>query len=63
MGLSFHDEVSMVKASIGSLRLEFANNPNSVMEAENISIVGQERRDDDYGDQFTPDSDIQVEKR
>lgn len=53
----------MVKASIGSLRLEFANNPNSVMEAENISIVGQERRDDDYGDQFTPDSDIQVEKR
>ena len=59
MGLSFHDESSMVEASIGSLR--FApdiSNPIS----EN-GIIDEERRHDDTEIQLSCDSDIQMVDR
>ena len=59
MGLSFHDESSMVEASIGSLR--FApdiSNPKS----EN-GIINEERRHDDTEIQLSCDSDIQMVDR
>ena len=59
MGLSFHDESSMVEASIGSLCFapDFAN-PIS----EN-GIIDEERRHDDSEIQLSSDSDIQMVDR
>ena len=59
MGLSFHDESSMVEASIGSLR--FARdiaNPIS----EN-GIIDEERRHDNSDIQLNDDSDIPMVDR
>ena len=59
MGLSFHDESSMVEASIGSLRFaQDIANPIS----EN-GIIDEERRHDDSGIQLGGDSDIQMVDR
>ena len=63
MGLSFHDEDSMVEASIGSLR--FAPNvPNSIPETWGINII-DERRNEDIEIQLSDDSesDIQMTDR
>ena len=56
MGLSFHNESSMVEASIGSLR--FAPHiSNPIPENE---IFNEERRHDDFETQLSDDSDIQM---
>ena len=54
MGLSFHDQTSLVEA-VGSLHISQDNNlsngphdPNVIPELETISI-GEERRDDGIG--------------
>ena len=59
MGLSFHDESSMVEASIGSLR--FAPDIPEPM-TEN-GIVDEERRHDDFDIQLSDQSDIQMVDR
>ena len=56
MGLSFHDESSMVEASIGSLR--FAPDIANLI-SEN-GIIDEERRHDDSEIQLSDDSDIQM---
>ena len=59
MGLSFHDESSMVEASIGSLR--FAPDiANPISENE---IIDEERRHDHFEIQLSGDSDIQMVDR
>ena len=59
MGLSFHDESSMVEASIGSLR--FAPDiENPISENE---IINEERRHDNSDIQLIGDSDIQMVDR
>jgi len=65
MGLSFHDENSMVEA-IDSGSLHFAHIDQSAMpEDGSIGIVSQERRgeEDDIGIQSSDDSDIQMAER
>ena len=59
MGLSFHDESSMVEASTGGLRF-VADDLNSVLENENFS---EERRHNDSEIQSSSDSDIQMVDR
>ena len=59
MGLSFHDESSMVEASIGSLR--FAPDIPEPM-TEN-GIVDEERRHEDFDIQLSDHSDIQMVDR
>ena len=60
MGLSFHDESSMVEASIGSLR--FAPDiPNQI--SENRGIIDEERRHDDSEIQLSDGSEIQMVDR
>ena len=59
MGLSFHDESSMVEASIGSLR--FA--PDIANPISENGIIDEERRHDDSGIQLSGDSDIQMVDR
>ena len=59
MGLSFHDETSMVDASIGSLRFAPAiENPIT----EN-GMIDEERRHDDSEIQLSSDSEIQMVDR
>ena len=64
MGLSFHDESSMVAASIGSLSLPFmpeqSDISNPIPENE---IVGEEGRHDDFEDQLSDDSDMHMADR
>jgi len=56
MGLSFHDESSMVEASIGSLHFEPRTDiPNSIPEN---GIIDEERRDDYFEIQSRDGSDI-----
>ena len=57
MGLSFHDESSMVEASIGSLRFapDIANPEDG--------IIDEERRHDNSEIQSNGDSDIQMVDR
>ena len=62
MGLSFHDEGSMVEANIGSLRFS-PNIPNSISETGEINIVDEERRNDDVEILLIDDSDIQMVDR
>ncbi|KAF8810622.1 hypothetical protein BYT27DRAFT_7186141 [Phlegmacium glaucopus] len=51
MGLSFHNQESMIESSVGSLR--FAdNNPNPNLEMGDVDIVN---RDDDIGIQISDD--------
>ena len=59
MGLSFHDEVSIVEASTGSLRFAL-NISNSIPGIEGINIVDEERRNDDIHIQLSDgfESDI-----
>ena len=59
MGLSFHDESSMVETNIGSLR--FA--PDIVNPPSENEIVDEERRHDDSEIQLSGDSDIQMVDR
>ena len=59
MGLSFHDESSMVEASIGSLR--FA--PDIANPISENGIIDEERRHDDSEIQLGSDSDIQMVDR
>ena len=56
MGLSFHDESSIIEASIGSLRFSPPNISNSI-------LVDEERRHDDIEVQLSDDSDIQMVDR
>jgi len=59
MGLSFHNDSSIVEASIGSLR--FAPDiPNPIPED---GIVDEERRHDNFDIQSSDDSDIQMVDR
>ena len=58
MGLSFHDESSMVEASIGSLRFG-PDVANSVSE----NGIMDERKHDDSEIQLSGDSDIQMVDR
>jgi len=60
MGLSFHNESSMVEASIGSLRFA-PDNPNPIPETGSINILDEERRDDET--ELSNDSDIQMVER
>ena len=63
MGLSFHDESSMVElASIGSLRLA-PDDPNPIPETASINVLDEERRYDDIDIQLSDDSDIQMVDR
>ena len=60
MGLSFHDESSMVAASIGSLSfpsIPQADISNPISENE---IVHEEKGHDDLEDQLRGDSDIHM---
>ena len=59
MGLSFHDEVSIVEASTGSLRFALYIS-NSIPGIEGINIVDEERRNDDIQIQLSDgfESDI-----
>ena len=50
MGLSFHDEDSMVDAAAQSFCFVSPNNPNLILVTESISIVDQEDMDEDFGD-------------
>ena len=59
MGLSFHDESSMMEASIGSLRFA-PDDPNATSEN---GIINEERRHDDPEIQLGDDSDIQMVDR
>ena len=59
MGLSFHDESSMVEASIGSLH--FA--PDIANPISKDGIIDEERRHDDSEIQLSGDSDIQMVDR
>ena len=59
MGLSFHDESSMVEASIGSLR--FA--PDIANPISEDGIIDEERRHDNSDIQLSDDSDIQMVDR
>ncbi|KAF8797434.1 hypothetical protein BYT27DRAFT_7204608 [Phlegmacium glaucopus] len=47
MGLSFHDQESMIESTIGSLHF-VASNPNSISETE-MEDVGIVNRDEDIG--------------
>ncbi|KAF8797632.1 hypothetical protein BYT27DRAFT_7247044 [Phlegmacium glaucopus] len=62
MGLSFHDQESMIESSIGSLHF-VANNPNSISETEDAGIVNRDddivNRDDDI---VNRDDDIGVQQ-
>ena len=60
MGLSFHDESSMIEASIGSLRFA-PGDPKSPV-SEN-GIINEERRHDDVEIQLSDDLDIQMVDR
>ena len=53
MGLSFHDESSMVEASIGSLR--FAPDIASSISENHDGIIDEERRYDDSEIQISGD--------
>ena len=57
MGFSFHDENSMVEASIESLRFVPTNDLNPIPETEGKD---QETRDGDLGTGLHDDSDIQM---
>jgi len=57
MGLSFHDESSMVEASIGSLRFAL-DDQNSIPETGSVNILDKGSRDDDIEIQLNDDSDI-----
>ena len=59
MRLSFHDESSMMEASIGSLRFA-PDDPNPTSENE---IINEERRHVDFETQLNGDSDIQMVDR
>ena len=59
MGLSFHDESSMVEASIGSLR--FA--PDIANPTSENGIIDREGRYDDSEIQLSDDLDIQMVDR
>ena len=59
MGLSFHDESSMVEASIGSLR--FA--PEITNSISENGIIDEEGIHTDSEIQLSDDSDIQMENR
>ena len=59
MGLSFHDESSMVEASIGSLR--FA--PDIANPISEDGIIDEERRHDNSDIQLSDDSDTQMVDR
>ena len=59
MGLSFHDESSMVEASIGSLR--FASDIANPL-SEN-GMIDEEGRHDGSETQLSDDSDIQMVDR
>ena len=59
MGLSFHDESSMVEASIGSLRFG-PDVANPISESE---IIDEERRHDDSGIQLSDGLDIYMVDR
>ena len=59
MGLSFHDESSMVAASIGSLRFM----PDISNPIPENGIVDEERGHDDFADQLSDDWDIQMVDR
>ena len=56
MGLSFHDERSMVEASIGSL-LRFVPRPDIANPPSENGIINEERRHDSQI-QLNDDSDI-----
>ena len=60
MGLSFHDESSMMEASIGSLR--FAPDDPKSLVSEN-GIINNERRHDDSEIQLSDGLDIQMVDR
>jgi len=64
MGLSFHDESSMVEAtSIGSMCFA-PDNPNLIPETASINILDDsERRDNDIEVQLSDESDIQMVDR
>ncbi|KAF8814100.1 hypothetical protein BYT27DRAFT_7157054 [Phlegmacium glaucopus] len=59
MGLSFHDQESMIESSIGSLHF-VANNPNSIPEAE-TEDVGIVNRDEDIGVRQSDDIEMVAE--
>ena len=59
MGLSFHDESSMMEASIGSLRFAL-DDPNPVSEN---GIIDEEKRHDDCEVQLSDVLDIQIVDR
>ena len=60
MGLSFHDESSMVEASIGSLSFAVPDIANSISEN---GIIDEEGRHDDSDIELSGDSDIQMVDR
>ena len=64
MGLSFHDQNSLLKASAESLNFVPANDPNPILEtetAESTSIVDwQKRRNDDIDTQVAHDPDTRM---
>ena len=62
MGLSFHDESSMVQASIKNLRFAIPAIPTSNPTSENGS-VDEERRHENSQNQLGDDSDIQLVDR
>ena len=62
MGLSFHDESSMVEASIGSLCFAPDDDLNPLAIPEK-GIVDEERRHDDFEIQLGDNPDIQMVDR
>jgi len=62
MGLSFHDQSSMVEASIGSLRFA-PDYQNPISQSGSINVLDEGRRDDDIEIQLSDDSDIQMVDR
>ncbi|KAF8815285.1 hypothetical protein BYT27DRAFT_7080354 [Phlegmacium glaucopus] len=59
MGLSFHDQESMIESAIGSLHF-VANNPNSISETE-MEDVGIVNREDDIGVRQSDDIEMVAE--
>ena len=59
MGLSFHNESSLMETSIGSLRFA-SHTPNPIPED---GIVDEERGGDNIETQLSDDSDIQMVDR
>ena len=57
MGLSFHNEDSMVEAAAQSFRFVSPNNPNAILGTESTSVIDQEDMDEYFGDVLIYDPD------